>query len=257
MSHDSNFVSLKKAFTRSLAEPRLFGIVLAEAGAVLLVAILLYAITLRLLMTMFSIPVETLMTFFANGALPPEANQLITTMIVVSGIVLFVLIAFFEAGLFGTIVKKKESFFSMAKKLFLAFFVVLIFFELTDVVTMIFYLPVALFAWWVFVANLLTILVQLFFIAWQMIASFTVVKHGPLVSLKKSFFTLTKNLGYWGKAVFVTVVFVLVALFIIGALLYIATLIHPVVIGVVALIVVVAALYLSLVLRIFFWNRMK
>lgn len=255
MSRETNVTSLRKAFQRPFAEKHLLGYAFLQAGVLLLVGLLFYAVAVRVLMTQFTLPIETFMELFANNGLPPDVELFVSVMTGVFAVLLSVIAVYFEAGLFG-VISSKKNFWRLANRAFWSFIVVVVGFELIEVASLVVHLPTRLLPWWLYVGAALFFLIQLFLMVWQVLAQFSAVKQGPIQSFKESWFLLVRNLGHWGRSFFTFVVLFILYL-IIGLVLIIVSALHPISLVLVSLLLVVSFIYVALVMRIFFFNRIR
>jgi len=241
------FIKLRDAFFSTLRNKRLLGFGFLEAGAVLLFTILYYLLFLAILQINLGVSTDVILNYFMNDALPQQANQILLVGTIMYALLIMVIIAFFESGIFSIISGKH---FEDGVRFTGVFVVLAILFEITEILLFLiitgFGMLLAFFhnGFASFIIFLLLLLMQLLFLAWRVNARFEGLKNGPVISFRKGLLTIVKKPRLWAQAVitFVAVAAIIVILAVVTllfSLYFVPLLIIPLLLFVIAVAIIV------------------
>jgi len=254
------FLRLHDAFASTLKNKRLLGFGFLEAGTILVFTVLFYLLFLAILQIQLGVPTDIILNYFMNDALPQQASQTILVGTIVYGLLLMVLIAFFESGIFSII---SGSDFNQGTRSTGVFVVLAILFELVELALFFIVTGLGMLLAFIhtgvsqFIIFLLFVLVQLVFLALRVNARFEGLKNGPIVSFRKALLTIMKKPGLWARAV-ITFVIVAVAIVMVSvATLLLSLYFVPLLVIPLLLLVIAVAIITNLAFKTFMFSLRK
>lgn len=254
------FLQLRDAFVSTLKNKRLLGFGFLEAGAILVFTILYYLLFLAILQIQLGVPTDVILNYFMNDALPQQANQTLLVGTIVYGLLIMVLIAFFESGIFSIISGKT---FDDGIRSTGVFVVLAIFFEIAELALFLLITGLGMLLAFIstglsqFVIFALLLLVQLVFLAWRVNARFNGLKNGPIVSFRNALLMIAQKPGLWARAVIAFVIAAVLIVIVVVSLLLLSLYFVPLLLIPLVLLVVAIAIITNLAFKMFMFAVRK